>query len=1119
MAKMWGIFREYGPPGEIPENLYTMEIFHGGYFDKKLDGTWKYKVPKFNKLGGKIYLDGLDPDLISWVEMNNIAHALGYREKPISYHFKIPRTPPNEGFIQIKSDGDAIEMVKMIPLKKRQITVYITGGGPRKKEEAYAEFALPPDEDFANPLNNQTLREKERAFFEANLMASRLYSERYGVNAVGGSARVNAEVEAEIIDLANDSGSAGNIVGEDRSGVNVEGGPSQSTFAGLSDIVPDIMGSQACVGQGEVGQGGNTAIRHGHMGNLQPPKAKPRRVKHTAKRLWPTSARNALNKKLEDIEKRAREDGEKREREEFERAEREAVEFRESQASAAVSVEEVEQREREKAEKKEREAAEQKAREEAKLREREASEKRARDALAVRQQLVAELEKRQAEKQKSKAVGKQTSKAAQNKGKEPIHHKAKSNRKGKKPREPRYNTRHKGQKKFEAQVEEDDDSSDGSDFYVDSDYDIENDECDDVQFEENVTEPRVVPEYEEMGFTGYCSEEAVDSDDLQSLSGSESEEDGDGNPIPKRRKKGLRVRPWIRLVDLKNPKFRLGLAFPNSAQLKEAVRECAIRNQLGLWFEKNSKKKIEVNCQSDCPFRLYASPSKGEGDTLIIKTLNNKHTCSPVETSHFLTYRRIAQEVAEDLMVDENWSRKGIHNHIEKKYKLDVGVQTITRAKRAAKRMNEGHYIDQYNMLAAYRKELLRSNPGSTIDIKTQMDGPVRRFHRMYICFAACKEGWMRGCRPIVCLDGCHVKGQHPGQLLTAVGIDANNGMFPVAYALCEVENQETWTWFLDYLKCDLRMERDSSYVFMTDKQKGLGNAIANLFPNAEHRHCVRHLYNNFKSKHPGEGLKQLVWNAARSSTQVWYNKHMDALRELDEDAWLWFQDKSPAQWLRAFFRDESKCDILLNNMCESFNSAILPARDKPILTMLEKIRMDVMVRNANRRVACEKWKDLVGPRIKKIIDKIGQRATQYRAHRSGEFIFQIIGTGEGGSKHAVDLGLHTCTCKRWQLSGIPCVHAICAIRFKKQEAALYCDDYLMPSSYMEAYNPIIYPIAGEDDWELVDYPIAPPPYKQQAGRPKMKRHKEPGEKENIHHHLLLKKGNSLKLGLRCPAK
>ncbi|XP_062021152.1 uncharacterized protein LOC133737652 [Rosa rugosa] len=463
--------------------------------------------------------------------------------------------------------------------------------------------------------------------------------------------------------------------------------------------------------------------------------------------------------------------------------------------------------------------------------------------------------------------------------------------------------------------------------------------------------------------------------------------------------------------------------------------------------------------------------------TLVIKTLKPEHKCASLTESHHLTYHRIAKEVQEDLFVDEEWSRNGMHNHIQKKFNVDVSTQKIARGRAKAKRMNDGHYIQQYNMLASYKKELLRSNPGSTVQIKTEMVGEVRRFHRLYICLAACKKGWIEGCRPLIGLDGCHIKGQHPGQLLSVVGVDGNNGMFPIAWAITEVENRDTWRWFLEYLAWDLKMERPSFYTFIIDKQKGLGMAIAELFPGAEHRHCVRHLYNNFKAKHPGEGLKQLVWDAARSSTRVWFNKHMDEMKGLDDVAWTWFQDKSPEQWSRAYFRDDSRCDLLLNNLCESFNAAILPARGKPIITMLEKIRMDMMVRMANRRVAAQRWTDMVGPRIRKILEKVAERSSCYRAYHSGEFEFQITGGGEKGSKHAVDQRLHICTCRRWQISGIPCVHAICAIRSKKADPALFCDDYLMPSTYMESYNPIIHPIAGEDDWDQVDCLIAHLPH------------------------------------------
>lgn len=45
----------------------------------------------------------------------------------------------------------------------------------------------------------------------------------------------------------------------------------------------------------------------------------------------------------------------------------------------------------------------------------------------------------------------------------------------------------------------------------------------------------------------------------------------------------------------------------------------------------------------------------------------------------------------------------------------------------------------------------------------------------------------------------------------------------------------------------------------------------------------------------------------------------------------------------------------------------------------------------------------------------------------------------------------------------------------------------------MAAYNSIIYLISSQAYWEAIDHPIKPP-YKKQAGRPKMKRVKEFGE-------------------------
>jgi hypothetical protein len=76
------------------------------------------------------------------------------------------------------------------------------------------------------------------------------------------------------------------------------------------------------------------------------------------------------------------------------------------------------------------------------------------------------------------------------------------------------------------------------------------------------------------------------------------------------------------------------------------------------------------------------------------------------------------------------------------------------------------------------------------------LDPPV--FKRIYICLDACKKGFSAGCRRVIGLDGCFFKGQTNGELLCAIGRDANNQMYPIAWAVVAKENNEEWDWFMD---------------------------------------------------------------------------------------------------------------------------------------------------------------------------------------------------------------------------------------------------------------------------------------------------------------------------------
>lgn len=108
----------------------------------------------------------------------------------------------------------------------------------------------------------------------------------------------------------------------------------------------------------------------------------------------------------------------------------------------------------------------------------------------------------------------------------------------------------------------------------------------------------------------------------------------------------------------------------------------------------------------------------------------------------------------------------------------------------------------------------------------------------------------------------------------------------------------------------------------------------------------------------------------------------------------------------------------------------------------------------------------------------------------------QIEVESAGGSKHVVDLEARTCACRRWDLSGIPCKHAVAAINFMRKKPEDFIDNCYLKKTYMAIYSNIIKPINGMDLWLRSDEPtIFPPQYTRQPGRPKTKRIKDASEK------------------------
>jgi hypothetical protein len=81
------------------------------------------------------------------------------------------------------------------------------------------------------------------------------------------------------------------------------------------------------------------------------------------------------------------------------------------------------------------------------------------------------------------------------------------------------------------------------------------------------------------------------------------------------------------------------------------------------------------------------------------------------------------------------------------------------------------------------------------------------------------KEVLFACCGLFFCLYGCHIKTRYKGLLVTAVGIDPNDYIYPpTAFAVCEVECTSAWEWFFPTLKDDLNITNTSPWTIMSDR-------------------------------------------------------------------------------------------------------------------------------------------------------------------------------------------------------------------------------------------------------------------------------------------------------------
>lgn len=128
-----------------------------------------------------------------------------------------------------------------------------------------------------------------------------------------------------------------------------------------------------------------------------------------------------------------------------------------------------------------------------------------------------------------------------------------------------------------------------------------------------------------------------------------------------------------------------------------------------------------------------------------------------------------------------------------------------------------------------------------------------------------------------------------------------------------------------------------------------------------------------------------------------------------------------------------------------------------------------------------DKCRSILTPTATSILDSIKKEASQLRALFSGSGKYQV-----GGlmcEQFVVNLQQRTCSCRYWEITGIVCKHAVCAIweHVQNGENAQDPEQWVHPCYRLETWRAMylhkIDPINGQSMWPRSECPttlIAP---------------------------------------------
>jgi hypothetical protein len=439
-----------------------------------------------------------------------------------------------------------------------------------------------------------------------------------------------------------------------------------------------------------------------------------------------------------------------------------------------------------------------------------------------------------------------------------------------------------------------------------------------------------------------------------------------------------------------------------------------------------------------------------------------------------------------------------------------------------------------FQLVGPYVEELKRTNPGSVLGCICLPTLELQSIHFI--------PGFMNNAlkfvRPVISLDAAHLRSEFKGTLYVASVLTGNNDVFPIGFMIAGGnEDRQTWVQMLTYLKeaCPIISQQgrqagmvdnevpvcETSFVFVSDRDKGLKEAVKQVFPTNLEFSCAQHIRANVMQRF-GRNASRYVMAIAKTYSARYVELLMDKTRRVKSQAAKYLQDieergvlwKS-SQWVSWQHRYPPRFGIVTSNTSESINSMFTGARDLPWMGAFEHLVNLMSSRICRLRTKYSKRDDdEVVPRVQKVLKARWEKAASTTVLEVEEDCgdFEVVSPEYGDPEddkvddiivgidvpknqqnlHIVKPEKGWCSCGTWQDCMIPCRHAMAVYRLHKGNDLTFIQselvgDYHKFGYVKQTFKQNIYPVST-DSLKSDGVTLPPIVKKRGAGRPKTKR-------------------------------